>query len=55
MRLDAGAAILEGVPMEQLLKCACERSASHYRTIINRRRKDAILFACEAGGNAAGA
>ena len=53
LALDAGAAILEGVPMEQLLKCACERSASHYRTIINRRRKDAILFACEAGGNAA--
>lgn len=53
LALDVGASILDGVPMKQLLKRACDRSTSHYRTIINRRRKDAVLFACDAGGNAA--
>lgn len=52
LALDIGSAILNGEAMERMLQQACDRSVSRYKTLINKTRKDAILFVHEAGENA---
>ncbi|MEA4945457.1 MAG: sigma 54-interacting transcriptional regulator [Propionicimonas sp.] len=53
MALEVGNRILQGVPIDEMLKGACENVRSSYRLFVNELRKPAVVFTSEMGVTAA--